>query len=122
MRAALIVGGLTVLVASVVHAPPSAQAVAAAPQPPDLEALYATVESGVLSVVTSTCGASASGSAFLISPTEAVTAGHVVDGSVSLAVVDEEATTVGATVEGFDPSRDVALIRLERPVEGYNFT
>lgn len=91
------------------------------PQPPSLEDLYATVESGVWSIAASTCGGTGSGSAFLLSPTEAVTAAHVVDGAVSLALVDDE-MTVAAQVLGIDRSRDVALLQLDRPLTGYNFS
>src|SRR5262245_33174007 len=42
--------------------------------------------------------------------------------SVRLALVDAEAMTVGGTVLGIDLSRDVALIRLDREVDGYNFS
>ena len=120
-RGALVACTTTALVAAMATAPAVAAETDVEPEPPSLEDLYATVESGVLSVVASTCGGSGSGSAFLISPMEAVTAAHVVEGSVSVAVVDE-LTPVSGTVEGLDASRDIALIRLDRPVEGYNFT
>ena len=120
-RGAFVVWSSTALVAAMATGSTVAAAIDAEPEPPSLEDLYATVESGVMSVVASTCSGSGSGSAFLISPTEAVTAAHVVEGSVSVALVDELAP-VGGTVQGLDASRDVALIRLDRPVEGFNFT
>lgn len=91
MGRSIITGGFCVaMLGAVALAPaPMSPHVAAEPEPPSLEELYATVESGVLSVVASTCGGSGAGSAFLISPTEAVTAAHVVEGAVSIAVVDE---------------------------------
>jgi serine protease Do len=117
------IGCLAALVAALTqgHAAATALHAGAGPEPPSLEELYATVESGVLSIAASACGGSGSGTAFLISPSEAVTAAHVVDGSVSIALVDGQAMTVGGTVDGIDASRDVALIRLDRDVEGYNF-
>jgi serine protease Do len=90
-------------------------------QPPSLEELYASVESGVLRILASTCDAEGLGSGFLVSPNEVMTAAHVVSGAVSIAV-EHGGQPVSATVLGADESLDVALIRLDRPVDGHIFT
>ncbi|MCU1344320.1 MAG: serine protease, partial [Acidimicrobiia bacterium] len=65
------------------------------------EDLYGGAESGVFKVVASTCDGTGIGTGFLVSPSELVTAEHVVAGTVSLAI-DVDGASVAGTVIGAD--------------------
>ena len=58
------------------------------------------------------------GSGVRITPTEIITAEHVISGSDRVDVSVEGASYQSATVTGFDKSRDLALITLDDPVPG----
>lgn len=87
---------------------------------PSLEVLYDNVESGVFQVFATTCGGSGIGTGFLVAPDKMVTAAHVVAGAVGVAV-DGGDEAIPGVVLAVDPELDVALIDLERPVEGHVF-
>ena len=62
------------------------------------------------------CGATVEGSAFVVAPGQAVANAHVVAGAVSdLVLTSPEGWTTPATVVGFDPNRDLALLAMDEP-------
>ena len=58
------------------------------------------------------------GSGVRISPTEVITAEHVIAGAVRVDVSVEGGAYQGATVTGYDTGRDLALLTLDNPVPG----
>jgi hypothetical protein len=67
------------------------------------------------------CGTSANGSGFELSPTLVATAAHVVEGGQVIRVIQGTTSTAGVIV-GIDPSADVALVRTATPLTGHEFT
>lgn len=58
------------------------------------------------------------GSGVRISPTEVITAEHVIAGALRVDVSVEGGAYQGATVTGYDTGRDLALLTLDNPVPG----
>jgi serine protease Do len=86
--------------------------------------LYRNVSSGVVRIQATTCDGGDVGTGFLIAPNLVATVAHVVNGSaaLNLTIGDQGAggTTSGVVV-GIDPAADVALVRLDRPIQGHVF-
>lgn len=70
---------------------------------------------------TTSCDASGVGTGFLLSPNLIATVDHVVDRSAVIILLVGTQQTTG-TVIGSDPSRDLALVRADTPLSGYQFT
>lgn len=100
-------------------ASPEAPSVSREP-PPNFATTYAVVESGVGFIEVATCDASYTGSGFLVADQTLLTAAHVIEGATDIEVeFDDE--TVPATVTGVDPAIDLAVLRLDRPVDHHQF-
>jgi len=87
--------------------------------------LYQDVSSGVVRIQASTCDGGGVGTGFLIAPDLVATVAHVVNQSAALNLTVGENGAGGTTsgmVVGVDPSADVALVRLDRPMQGHVFT
>ncbi|KQS96983.1 S1C family serine protease [Cellulomonas sp. Leaf395] len=80
----------------------------------------AATETGVALVTSTTCDGGGTGTAFLLSPTQLLTAAHVVDGSQDV-VVELGGTSTQAHVIGFDRAGDLALIQTDAPLTGHVF-
>jgi S1-C subfamily serine protease len=87
----------------------------------DFSDVYQTVNGGVGQVHVETCDdGDYTGSGFLIRPSLMVTAHHVIEGA-SAVLVDFDGEPVVAQIEGVDAARDLAVLRLERRVDGHVF-
>ena len=87
--------------------------------------LYRDVSSGVVRIQATTCDGGGVGTGFLIAPDLVATVAHVVNESAALNLTVGENGAGGTTsgvVVGIDPSADVALVRLDRPIRGHVFT
>src|SRR5665647_2493456 len=87
--------------------------------------LYRNVSSGVVRIQATTCDGGGVGTGFLIAPNLVATVAHVVNESAALNLTAGEKGAAGTTsgvVVGIDPSADVALVRLSRPMQGHVFT
>jgi S1-C subfamily serine protease len=87
--------------------------------------LYRNVNSGVVRIQATTCDGGGVGTGFLIAPDLVATVAHVVNESAALNLTVGEKGAGGTTsgvVVGIDPSADVALVRLDRPIRGHVFT
>lgn len=82
--------------------------------------VYREVSDGVVRIDADLCEDGGVGTGFLVDPRHAVTASHVVAGSTSLSVSSGDAT-VGGAVVGFDEENDLALVELERALDGHLF-
>ncbi len=80
----------------------------------------ATVESGVVRITSEGCDKGAEGTGFLVSDDLVLTAGHVVEDSAAI-TVDAEDSSIDAVLLGIAPNSDIALLRLEDPLEGHVF-
>jgi hypothetical protein len=87
---------------------------------PSFSALYAQQRSGVVRIETVGCSDAGIGTGFLVSPTDVLTVAHVVDQSVVISLRDGIQRTTGKVI-GIDRSRDLALVRSARPLQGYTF-
>ena len=88
--------------------------------PPSFATLFSREQSGVVRIETVGCTDSGIGTGFLLSPRRVLTVAHVVDQSVVVSLIDGNQRTTG-TVIGFDRTRDLALVRADRPLSGYRF-
>src|SRR3954469_5262904 len=79
------------------------------------------LESGVLRVENRACEQAMLGSGFLVDRRHVVTAAHVVDAAGSIVLRRGGRLVARGTLVGSDPARDVAMIRLDRPVDGHVF-
>lgn len=104
-----------------VSASPTPTTASPSSQQPTFSALYNREQSGVVRIETVACDDSGVGTGFLLSPTEVVTVAHVIDQAVVISLVDHSQRTVASMI-GIDPSRDLALLRAVRPLNGYQFT
>jgi serine protease Do len=86
----------------------------------DFATIYKQERSGVIRIETLSCGAGGIGTGFLLSPTLLATVNHVIDQSVVISLIDGAQRATG-TVVGSDPTRDLALVRADRPLTGYHF-
>lgn len=92
----------------------------ASPSTTDLAGTYADVESGVGFVAVETCAGFFTGSGFLVDEQRVVTAAHVIEGATGVQVEfgDE---LVDASVQGIDLAIDLAVLKLEQPVDHHLF-
>jgi hypothetical protein len=79
------------------------------------------VRSGIIRIETTTCDAQEVGTGFLVGPNLVATVEHVVDGETQIALKQNGRRLSSATVIGFDPARDLALLRTAKPIPGYVF-
>jgi serine protease Do len=77
--------------------------------------------SGVLRVENRNCGHTMLGSGFLVDGRHLVTAAHVVDSAGSIALRRDGRVVARGELVGTDSAADLALIRLDRPVDGHAF-
>lgn len=84
-------------------------------------ALIAHVRTGIVRIETTTCGGGEIGTGFLIGPRLIATVEHVVDGASSIALKQNGKVVAEGAVIGTDSARDVALIRSDKPIQGYDF-
>ena len=105
-------------------APSTVTVTASAPSsstaPLSFSALYARQQTGVIRIETVGCSDSGVGTGFLVSPSYVLTVAHVVDQSVVISLRDGPQRTTGAIV-GIDRSRDLALVKAARPLQGFQF-
>lgn len=94
---------------------------AKAPAPKTFADVVASVRSGVIRIETATCNGGEVGTGILISPRLIATVEHVVDGATSITLKRGGSAVGHATVVGTDSARDVALLRSNRPITGYQF-
>lgn len=90
------------------------------PAEPTFSDAYEKTNSGVVRIASVRCQGQSVGSGFLLGRDLVLTAAHVVDGSSSLSVRAGKQVT-GAELVGIDDEIDVALLRLESPVDGHVF-
>jgi serine protease Do len=83
--------------------------------------VFEVVSSGVVRIRATTCDRSGAGSGFLIAGDQVATAAHVVDGAVAVAVQSGDETS-SARVSGIDARHDLAILDLDRPVDGHLFS
>jgi serine protease Do len=81
---------------------------------------YQEDSSGVLRIMATTCAGTGQGTGFLLPSGMIATVAHVVSGSVAVAVATPDGTT-SATLVGFDPGQDLALLRPNVKVTGHAF-
>lgn len=87
----------------------------------DYEAVFAKVSSGVVQVMASTCTGTGIGTGFLVTDRTVVTSFQSVAGAVSTVVrVGTEVT--GATVVGGSQDKGIAILTLEKPLDGHTFS
>jgi S1-C subfamily serine protease len=84
-------------------------------------ALYRQDAGGVVRIETVSCDGQGVGTGFLLSPTLVATVNHVIDQSSAISLVIGSQRTSG-TVIGTDASRDLALVRADKPLTGHQFT
>ena len=80
-----------------------------------------SLATGVLRVEARSCRRMMLGSGFLVDRRHLVTAAHVVDSSGAIALRRSGHVIAHGTLAGADSARDLALIELDRPVEGHAF-
>jgi S1-C subfamily serine protease len=84
------------------------------------------VKSGVVRIEVAVCSGAgteqAIGTGFLVGPRLVATVEHVIDGAGAILVKRNGVKLSSATVIGQDADRDLALLRLSKPVHGYVFT
>jgi serine protease Do len=88
--------------------------------PADFAAVYSREQSGVVRIEVLGCSESGIGTGFLLSPTLIATVDHVVVDSLVVSLIDGDQRTTGQVV-GSDPLHDLALVRADSPLTGYNF-
>lgn len=86
--------------------------------------LYGRVNSGVARIESTTCDGGGIGTGFLVDRNHVATAAHVVDGAAALSLKFGErgSTRASGTVVGIDHDTDMALIKVDHPVDGHVFT
>lgn len=86
----------------------------------DIATIYKRQQSGVVRIETVSCTDSGVGTGFLLSPTLVATVDHVVAQSAVVSLINGTQRTTG-TVIGSDPTQDLALVRADQPLIGYQF-
>src|SRR3954447_25809470 len=81
----------------------------------------ASLASGVLRVESRSCGRTMLGSGFLLDRRHLVTAAHVVDDAGAIALRRDGRVVARGGVGGAPSAADVALLRLDPPVDGHAF-
>lgn len=71
------------------------------------------VRRSVVSIRADACGLTSAGSGFVSAKGEVTTAAHVVAGSSSITVTDDDGRVRAATVRDFDPSLDIARLSVD---------
>jgi hypothetical protein len=111
----------------------SPRAVSAPPRPPahrptrqaSLPDVVQRVRSGVVRIETTFCSGGevgqGVGTGFVVGPRLVATVDHVVDHASAIVVKQNGKQLSTATVIGKDTTRDLALLRLAKPVRGYEF-
>ena len=90
--------------------------------PPNFADAFERVSSGVLRVEADFCdGGGSTGTGFLISPTEILTAAHVIGDASAVNVSRVDGTSATAKGVGTDEHRDLALLEVTEPLSGHNF-
>lgn len=90
--------------------------------PPNFADAFEEVSSGVLRVEAVFCdGGSSTGTGFLISDTEILTAAHVIGDASVVQLSKADGTAQPATVVGTDERRDLALLETATPIGGHIF-
>ncbi|TQJ50200.1 trypsin-like peptidase [Phycicoccus sp. SLBN-51] len=86
--------------------------------------LYRRVNSGVARIESTTCDGGGIGTGFLVDRNHVATAAHVVDGAAALSLKfgDKGSTRASGTVVGIDHDTDMALIKIDHPVDGHVFS
>jgi len=81
------------------------------------------VSDGVLRIEAEFCdGGGSTGTGFLISDTEVLTAAHVIGDAAAVELSRADGTEISARVVGTDEIRDLALLELDQPITGHVFT
>lgn len=83
-----------------------------------LETLVAKTRSGIVRIQSSTCTEERVGTGFLIGPRLIATVDHVVSGATRINLVQSGRRVATGTVIGEDATRDVALVRSSKPLQG----
>jgi hypothetical protein len=83
--------------------------------------LFEQVGDGVVRIGVVGCKGASVGSGLLVSPTVVLTVNHVVEGGAWFSVRTGR-TAVSAHVIAAEPDRELALLRLQRPIEGHVFS
>ncbi len=105
---------------STMAAPPSS---ASSSPPPSWSATFDAVSSGVVRIDVANCTEAATGAGFLVAPTLVATVAHVVEGMDSIRVTDPAlSVATSASVLGFSHDHDLALLQLDHPIDGHDFT
>ncbi len=86
----------------------------------DFAAIYKRQQSGVVPIETIGCSDGGVGTGFLLSPTLVATVDHVTTQAAVVSLIAGDQHTTG-TVIGSDPARDLALVRADQPLTGYQF-
>jgi serine protease Do len=86
--------------------------------------LYRRVNSGVARIESTTCDGGGIGTGFLVDRNHVATAAHVVDGAAALSLRfgEKGSARASGTVVGIDHDTDMALIKIDHPVQGHVFT
>jgi hypothetical protein len=100
---------------------PAQESGEAASVPEGFEETYAEVASGVGRVLVTTCDSEAQGTGFLLTPATMATSAQLVAGAKEV-TVELGGEAVSATVKTVDDSRDLAVLQLEKSVDGHAFT
>ena len=83
--------------------------------------VVAQVKSGVIRIESTDCNGAGVGTGILIGNRLIATVEHVVEGASAITFKRDGKLLGHGTVIGSDASRDVALIRSDRPISGYHF-
>jgi S1-C subfamily serine protease len=89
--------------------------------PPTWADVVRQVSSGIVRIESTGCESGSTGSGFLVAPDLVATVGHIVDGAAGIAV-SAGTETSAARIVGLDRTRDLALLRADRPFSGHVFT
>src|SRR3990170_5797283 len=90
-------------------------------KPPEFADTIAEVRSGVVRINVRGCEGRGSGTGIIISPTLVATVEHVINGASRITLERSRNILGQAEVIGFDRDRDLALLRLKKPISGYRF-
>jgi S1-C subfamily serine protease len=111
----------TTATASTTEPSKTAATTAAVVERRELVDTIAEVRSGVVRINVRGCDGSGSGTGIIISPTLVVTVEHVIAGAARITLERSRNILGQAEVIGLDRDRDLALLRLRKPISGYRF-
>jgi serine protease Do len=83
--------------------------------------VVAQVRTGIVRIEVTTCDGEEAGTGFLIGSRLIATVQHVVAGAKSITLSQDGKTMAHGTVVGADSARDLALVRTDTPMLGYEF-